>query len=178
MIHYYCFVPTLGKITASTKVFKVAVGSSSSDKDAKLCVESYAKRTLRYFHLWNASAELEISSRLVQTPVDPNSCSLGFQCIHVPVKKLWRAILDQTVFLLEDEPHVARNYRQILTILSPKFFFLNAQSSATSALPPSPRKNLSVRPSTDDICAAFGFGAIVFLYWLGSLLQQWESTFY
>lgn len=178
MIHYYCFMPATGKITASTKIFKVAVGSSSSDKDAKLCVESYAKRTLRYFHLWNASTELEISSRLIQTPADPDSFSLGFQCIHVPVKKLWRAILDQTVWLLEDEPHVARNYRQILSILSPTFFFLHAQSSAASALPHLPRKNLSVRPSTDDICAALGFGAIVFLYWLGSLLQQWESSFY
>lgn len=178
MIHYYCFMPATGKITASTKVFKVAVGSSSSDIYAKMCVEDFAKRTLRYFHLWNASAELEISSRLVQTPADPNSCSLGFQCIHVPVKKLWRAILDQTVWLLEDEPHVAKNYRQILSILSPKFFFLQAQSSAASALPHLPRKNLSVRPSTDDLCAAFSFGAIVFLYWLGSLLQQWESTFY
>lgn len=178
MIHYYCFMPATGKITASTKIFKVAVGSSSSDKDAKLCVESYAKRTLRYFHLWNASTELEISSRLIQAPTDPNSFSLGFQCIHVSVKKLWRAILDQTVWLLEDEPHVARNYRQILSILSPKFFFLHAQSSAASALPHLPRKNLSVRPSTDDLCAALGFGAIVFLYWLGCLLQQWEASFY
>lgn len=178
MIHYYCFMPATGKITASTKIFKVAVGSSSSDKDAKLCVESYAKRTLRYFHLWNASTELEISSRLIQTPVDPDSFSLGFQCIHVSVKKLWRAILDQTVWLLEDEPHVSRNYRQILSILSPRFFFLHAQSSAASALPHLTRKNLSVRPSTDDLCAALGFGAIVFLYWVGSLLQQWEASFY
>ena len=176
MIHYYCFMPATGKITASTKIFKVAVGSSSSDKGAKLCVESYAKRTLRYFHLWNASVELEISSRLVHAPVDPNSCSLGFQCIHVPVKKLWRAILDQTVWLLEDEPHVAKNYRQILSILSPKFFFLHAQSSAASALPHLTRKNLSVRPSTDDICAALSFGAIVFLFWLGCLVCQWEKA--
>lgn len=178
MIHYYCFMPATGKITAATKVFKVAVGSSSSDKEAKLCVESFAKRTLRYFHLWNASTELEISSRLIQDPADPNSFSLGYQCIHVPVKKLWRAILDQTVWLLEDEPHVARNYRQILSILSPKFFFLHAKSSDASALPHLIRKNLSVRPSTDDLCAALGFGAIVFLFWIGSLLQQWESSFY
>lgn len=176
MIHYYCFMPATGKITASTKVFKVAVGSSSSDKDAKLCVESYAKRTLRYFNLWNASTELEISSRLIQTPVDTNSISLGYQCIHVSVKKLWRAILDQTIWLLEDEPHVAKNYRQILSILSPNFFFLHARSSAASALPHLPRKNLSVRPSTDDICAALGFGAIVFLYWLGCLVCNLEKS--
>lgn len=176
MIHYYCFMPATGKITASTKIFKVAVGSSSSDKVAKLCVESYAKRTLRYFHLWNASTELEIGSRLIHTPVDPDSFSLGYQCIHVPVKKLWRAILDQTVWKLEDEPYVTRNYRQILSILSPKFFFLHAQSSAASALPHLPRKNLSVRPSTDDICAALGFAAIVFLYWLGCLVCNLEKT--
>ena len=178
MIHYYCFMPATGKINAATKVFKVAVGSSSSDKVAKMCVESFAKRNDRYFHLWNASAELEINSRLVQSVCDPNSISLGYQCIHVPVKKLWRAILDQTVCQLQDDTQVLRNYRQILSILSPAFFFSQAKSCLSASLPPSPRKNLSVRPSTDDLCAAFGFGALVFLYWVSSLLQQWEATFY
>lgn len=178
MIHYYCYMPSWGKITASTKVFKVAVGSSSADQVAKQCVEAFAKRTDRYFNLWNAQAELEISSRLIQGPCDPNSIALGYQCIHVPVRTLWRAILDQTVYLLKDDPNVGTNYRRMLSILSPSFFFSQARSCLSAALPPSPRKNLSVRPSTDDYCAAFGFGALVFLYWLGSLVCQWEQSFY
>ena len=178
MIHYYCFVPTTGKITATTKVFKVAVSSSSSDKVAKMCVESYAKRKGFYFSLWNAAAEIEIGSRLIQIPLDRSAVWLGYKRIHVPVKKLWRAILDYTIDQIEDEPNVTRNKAKMMAMLSPTFFFLYAQSSAASALPHLSRKNLNVRPSTDDLCAAFGFGAIVFLYWVGSLLQQWESAFY
>ena len=178
MIHYYCFVPTTGKITATTKVFKVAVSSSSSDKVAKMCVESYAKRKGFYFGLWNAAAEIEIGCRLVHVPLDRNSISLGYQRVHVPVKKLWEALYYNTLDQLKDEPNVIRNKAKMMAMLSPTFFFLQAQSSAASALPHLPRKNLSVRPSTDDLCAAFGFGAIVFLYWLGGLLQQWEASFY
>lgn len=176
MIHYYCFMPSAGKISASTKVFKVAVGSSSADKVAKKCVEAYARRTHRYFNLWNAQAELEISSRLIQGPCDPNSIALGYQCIHVPVRTLWRAILDQTVYLLKDDPRVGTNYRRMLSILSPSFFFSQARSCLSTALPPSQRKNLSVKPSSDDYCAAFGFGALVFLYWLGCLVCNLEKA--
>lgn len=176
MIHYYCFVPTLGKITATTKVFKVAVSSSSSDKVAKMCVESYAKRKGFYFGLWNAAAEIEIGCRLVHVPLDRNSISLGYQRVHVPVRKFWGAILDNAIDQLEDEPYVSRNKAKMMAMLSPAFFFLHAQSSAASALPHLPRKNLSVRPSTDDLCAAFGFGAIVFLYWLGCLVCNLEKA--
>ena len=178
MIHYYCFVPTLGKITATTKVFKVAVSSSSKDEFEFLCVKDYAKRKGFYFGLWNAAAEIEIGCRLIHTPLDRNSISLGYLCVHVPVKKLWLALYYHTLDQLEDEPNVTRNKAKMMAMLSPTFFFLHAQSSAASALPHLPRKNLSVRPSTDDLCAALGFGAIVFLYWVGSLLQQWESSFY
>ncbi len=178
MIHYYVFMPATGKITASTKVFKVAVGSSAADKVAKQCVEDFARRNGRYFNLWNAQAEFEIHSRLIQGPCDPNSIALGYQCIHVPVRTLWRAILNQTVYLLKDDPSVTSNYRRMLSILSPSFFFSQAHSFLSTPLPPPTRKNLSVRPSTDDYCAAFGFGALVFLYWLGSMVCQWEQSFY
>ena len=178
MIHYYCFGPTLGKITATTKVFKVAVSSSRGDICAKRFVESYAKRKGFYFGLWNAAAEIEIDCRLIHIPLDKNSISLGYQRIHIEVRKLMDAILDNTIDLLQDEPNVIRNKAKMMAMLSPTFFFLQTQYSAASALPHLPRKNLSVRPSTDDLCAAFGFGAIVFLYWIGSLLQQWEASFY
>lgn len=176
MIHYYCYMPSWGKISASTKVFKVAVGSSSADKVAKQCVEDFARRTNRYFNLWNEQAELEISSRMIQGPCDPNSIALGYQCIHVPVRTLWGAILDQTVYLLKDDPRVSSNYRRMLSILSPSFFFSQARSCLSAALPPSLRKNLSVRLSTDDYCAAFGFGALILLYWLGCLVCNLEKA--
>ncbi len=176
MLHYYCFMPAKGKITAATKVFKVAVGLGSKDQVAKLCVESFAKRKGFYFRLWDHQTELEIDSRLVQSAVDPNSVCLGYQCIHVPVRKLWMAACDGSIHLLQDETKVSQNLSKMMAILSPSFFFSQVSHSIASALPPSPRKNLSVRPSTDDICAALSFGALVLLYWLGCLVRQWELS--
>lgn len=169
-------MPATGKITAATKVFKVAVGLGSKDQVSKLCMESFAKRKGFYFRLWDRQTEIEIDSRLIQAPVDPNSVCMGFQCIHVPVRKLWMAACDGTIHLLQDEPKVSKNLAKMMAILSPSFFFSQVSHSIASALPPSPRKNLSVRPSTDDICAALSFGALVLLYWLGCLVRQWELS--
>lgn len=176
MVHYYCFMPSTGKITAATKVFKVAVGNGSKDQVSKLCMESFAKRKGFYFRLWDDRTELEINSRLIQSPVDPNSICLGYQCIHVPVRKLWLAACDGTIYLLKDEPRFSQNVAKMMAILSPSFFFSQVSQSIAAALPPSPRKNLSVRPSTEDICAAISFGALVLLYWLGCLVRQWELS--
>lgn len=176
MVRYYCFMPATGKITAATKVFKVAVGSGSKDQVSKLCMESFAKRKGFYFRPWDRQTELEINSRLIQSPVDPNSICLGFLCIHVPVRKLWLAACDGTIYLLKDEPRVSRSFAKMMAILSPSFFFSHVSHSLASALPPSPRKNLRVRPSTDDICAALAFGALVLLYWLACLVRQWELS--
>lgn len=176
MLHYYCFMPAKGKITAATKVFKVAVGSGPKDQVSKLCVESFAKRKGFYFRLWDKRTELEIGSRLIQSAVDPNSVCLGYQCIHVPVRALWVAACDGTIHLLKDAPKVSRNLSKMMAILSPSFFFSHAFHSLASTLPPPPRKNLSVRPSSDDICAAISFGALVLLYWLGCLVRQWELS--
>lgn len=176
MLHYYCFMPAKGKITAATKVFKVAVGSGPKDQVSKLCVESFAKRKGFYFRLWDDRTELEISSRLVQSPVDPNSVCLGYQCVHVPVRELWVAACDGTIHVIKDAPKVSQNLFKMMAILSPSFFFSHAFHSLASTLPPPPRKNLSVRPSSDDICAAISFGALVLLYWLGCLVRQWELS--
>lgn len=169
-------MPAKGKITAATKVFKVAVGSGPKDQVSKLCVESFAKRKGFYFRLWDKRTELEIGSRLIQSAVDPNSVCLGYQCIHVPVRALWVAACDGTIHLLKDAPKVSRNLSKMMAILSPSFFFSHAFHSLASTLPPPPRKNLSVRPSSDDICAAISFGALVLLYWLGCLVRQWELS--
>lgn len=176
MIHYYCFVPTEGKITAATKIFRVAVGSSKEDATRVMIMESYAKRHGLYFHLWDDHANHEIDSRLIQRPTNAFSVGRGCRVVYVSIKSLRQAIIEGRVYALDDDPEYARNYFRMASTLCPSFFFQNIGKKIKSALPPFPRKNLSVRPSTEDISAAIGFAALLFLYWLGCMLLQWEKA--
>lgn len=176
MIRYYCFVPTQGKITAATKIFRVAVGSSSEDATRVMIMESYAKRHGLYFHLWNDDANREVDSRLIQRPTNAYSVGRGCRVVYVSIKSLRQAIIAGKLYALDDDPEYARNYFRMASTLCPSFFFQNIGKKIKSALPPFPRKNLSVRPSTEDISAAIGFAALLFLYWLGCMLLQWEKA--
>lgn len=176
MKRYYCFVPTEGKITAATKVFRVAVSSSTEDATRVLIMESYAKRRGLYFHLWNDDANREINSRLIQRPTDAFSIGRGCRVVYVSIKSLRQAIIEGKLYALDDDPKVTRNYFRMASTLCPSFFFRNVGAKIAKSLPPFPRKNLSVRPSTDDYAAAIGFAALLFLYWLGCLICQWEKA--
>lgn len=176
MIRYYCFVPTEGKITAATKVFRVAVSSSKEDEVCVQTMKAYASRHGLYFHLWDDQANKEIDSRLIQRPTDAFSVGRGCQVVYVSIKSLRDAIVAGTLYALKDDPRDVSNYFRMASTLCPSFFFRNTCKKIKSSLPPFPRKNLSVRPTADDYCAAIAFAAILFLYWLGCLICQWEKT--
>lgn len=176
MKRYYCFVPTEGKITAATKVFRVAVGASSKDAVRVLLMEDYAKRHGLYFHLWDDDANHVVHSRLIQRPTDSFSVDRGCHVVYVSIESLRQAIVAGRLYALEDDPEYARNYFRMASTLCPAFFFRNTCKKIKKSLPPFPRKNLSVRPTVDDYCAAIAFAAILFLYWLACLLIQWEKA--
>lgn len=176
MKRYYCFIPTQGKITATTKVFRVAVGSSAREQAQLAYVSEYASRMELFFHVWNDVANKEIDSRLVQRPTGAFSVGRGCHVVYVSVNSLLQAIVEGSLHALFDDPQVTKSYFKMASTLCPSFFFRNACKKIKKSLPPFPRKNLSVRPSSDDICAAIGFAALLFLYWLGCLLLQWEKA--
>ena len=176
MKRYYCLIPTTGKITAAIKVFRVSVGATAKDGAQVLFAADWAKRQGIYFHVWDDKANKEIDSRLIQRQSDYFSIGRGCKVVYVSISSLVQAIVAGTLHSLEDDPKATRNYFRMASTLSPSFFFRNIGAKVTKSLPPFPRKNLSVRPSTDDICAAIGFAALLFLYWLGCLLIQWEKA--
>lgn len=176
MKRYYCFVPSEGKISAATKVFRVSVGSSTKDAVRVLMMKDYAKRHGLYFHLWDDDANNVVHSRLIQRPTDAFSVGRGCRVVYVSIKSLREAIVAGRLYALEDDPEYARNYFRMASTLCPSFFFRNTCKKIKKALPPFPRKNLSVRPTADDYCAAIGFAALLFLYWIGCLICQWEKT--
>lgn len=176
MKRYYCLIPTTGKITAAIKVFRVSVGATAKDGAQVLFAADWAKRQGFYFHVWDDKANKEIDSRLIQRQSDYFSIGRGCKVVYVSISSLVQAIVAGTLHSLEDDPKATRNYFRMASTLCPSFFFQNVGRKIKSALPPFPRKNLSVRPTTDDYCAAIGFAALLFLYWLGCLLIQWEKA--
>lgn len=176
MKRYYCFIPTQGKITAATKVYRVAVGSSAKEQAQLAYVSEYASRMELFFHIWNDVANKEINSRLVQRPTGAFLVGRGCRIVYVSVNSLLQAIVEGSLHALFDDPQVTKNYFKMASSLCPSFFFQNIGKKIKSSLPPFPRKNLSVRPSTDDYAAAIAFAAILFLYWLGCMLLQWEKA--
>lgn len=169
-------MPSEGKITAATKVFRVAVGSSKEDEVRVLRMVGYARTHGLYFHLWNDDANREINSRLIQHPTNAFSVGRGCRVVYVSIKSLLDAIVEGRLYALDDDPKYARNYFRMASTLCPSFFFRNVGAKMAQYLPPFQRKNLSVRPTADDYCAAIAFAAILFLYWLGCLLLQWEKA--
>lgn len=176
MKRYYCLIPTTGKITAAIKVFRVSVGATAKDGAQVFFAADWARRQGFYFRVWDDKANREIDSRLIQRPTDAFSVGRGCKVVYVSISSLVQAVVAGTLHSLEDDPKYARNYFRMASTLCPSFFFRNTCKKIKSALPPFPRKNLNVRPSTDDISAAIAFAAILFLYWLGCLICHWEKT--
>lgn len=176
MKRYYCLIPTTGKITAAIKVFRVSVGATAKDGAQVLFSADWAKRQGFYFHVWDDSANKEVNSRLIQKQCDSFSFGRGCHMVYVSISTLAQAIVSGTLHTLDDDPKVTRNYFRMASTLCPSFFFRNVGAKIAKSLPPFPRKNLSVRPSTDDYAAAIGFAALLFLYWLGCLICQWEKA--
>ena len=178
MVHYYCFIPVTGLLSPNQKIFKVSVGGSKRDEEKARLVELYAKDANLYFHLWTDDAENEITSRMMLSPDASFSVGRGLKVVYCSISSLLKSIIDDTLFSLDDAPHVFNNYFKLNCLLSPKFYFQNTMKKIKKSVPPSTRKNLRVRPSTDDICAAISFGAILILYWLACLLRQWENSIF
>lgn len=176
MKRYYCLIPTTGKITAATKVFRVSVGATAKDGAQVLFSADWARRQGFYFHVWDDLANKEIDSRIIQRQSDSFLLGRGCKVVYVSISTLYQAIVAGTVHTLDDDPKVTRNYFKLASTLSPSFFFQNVGAKMAKSLPPFPRKNLRFGPSTDDYCAAIGFAALLFLYWLGCLLIQWEKA--
>lgn len=178
MVHYYCFIPVSGAILPTQKIFKVSVGKSKRDTEKARLVELYAQDSNLYFHLWSDDAIREIEHRLALHPEASFSVDSGCRIVYCSISSLLKAIISDSVDTLNDPAYVFRNYFKLHSLLSPSFFFSNFSKSVSRPRASQIRKNLSVRPSSDDICAAIGFGCVLLLYWLGCLLRSWEQSLF
>ena len=156
----------------------MSVGKSKRDTEKARLVELYAQDCNLYFGLWSDNAIREIEHRLVMHPEASFSVDSGCRIVYCSISSLLKAIISDSVDTLNDPSYVFRNYFKLHSLLSLSFFFSNFSKSVSRPRASQIRKNLSVRPSSDDICAAIGFGCVLFLYWLGCLLRSWEQSLF
>lgn len=176
MTHYYCFVESAGNITPDTRIFKVKVGDCRRDQIKRALLENYAEDTGAFFRVWDGDTDYFLSRALSLKPDSGRETWLGSLTVSTDICTLYRHILDGTLSDLRRPPFAVRNFLRMSSILSPSFFFKNRPRRKAESVPTVPRKNLSVRPTDDEIHAALCFAAIVLLYWLGSLIGCWERA--
>lgn len=173
---YYCFIPKSGMLDAQSKVFKVAVGISQRDQVKRQLLDLYACDCDLFFRVWDDTTEFELKCRMSQSPDSRFLVGRGLKIVNVSISKLYQAIIDDTLDMLDNPANVNHNYFIMNAKLSSRFFFLNKSKNKVIPRAYSTRKNLSIRPSSEDHIAAIGFGLVCLLYWLGSLLELWESS--
>lgn len=171
----YCFIPIVGQLTAESKIFRVSVGISQRDQIKRQLIDCYSCDCGLFWRVWDDTTEFEIKCRMSQSPDSRFLVGRGLIVINVSVSQMYDAIINNTLDSLSNPPRVNLNYFRLNSTLSPRFFFLNQGGKKVLPRAYSTRKNLSPRPSSEDNIAALCFGLLVFLYWIGCLLEIWES---
>lgn len=176
MVHYYCFIENPSNLQAGTRVFKVKVGDSQRDQVKRVLVDCYSTDTNAFFRLWDADTDYFLAHQTHTQPLDHAGMSSGLIVIVTDIRTLYRNIVSGTLDTISNPPQVARNLFRMMSILSPSFFLKNFSARRATSVPPVARKNLSVRPCSEDSIAAIGFALMALLYWLGSLVGCWENA--
>lgn len=178
MKSYYCFVPSEGKLTPESKVFKVAVGVSERDQIKLRLVSLYAVDADLFFRIWDSSTDFELDCMTDDRFRDLLLVGRGFKVVVVSISQLYRAIVDGSVDSLDNPPHVAKNFFLMSSTLSPRFYFKNKISKLKRGCAPLTRKNLSGGDVPSVLNALIGFIILVILYWVGALVEAIEKGWY
>ena len=176
MVHFYCFIEDPCNLQAGSHVFKVKVGDSQRDQVKRFQVDCYATDTNAFFRLWDTDTDYYLARQTHTAPRDHACVSSGLVVIVTDIRTLYRNIVAGTLDTISNPTQVARNAFRMMPILSQSFFFKNHSARRATHVPPVARKNLSVRPCSEDNIAAVGFALMALLYWLGSLVGCWENA--
>lgn len=178
MKSYYCFIPYTGKLDAQSKIFRVSVGISEREQVKRQLIDLFACDCGYYWRIWDDTTDYEIKCRIAIKPADRDFISMGFTIVGVSVSVLYQAIVDGTFMSLDNPDYVNRNIFKLNATLSTRFFFQHNNQKKTTSRAYSKCKNLSDRCCSEGMSSAIKISFIVFLYWLGSLLEIWERTMY
>lgn len=178
MKHKYLFVPDAEHFSANSMYYIVWAGSSQRDQAKVTLLDCYSCDTGGFFRIWDEDTEMWLaakfrglfsgSSRLVEIPLS----------LEINVSECYKAVIDGTLAMRKNPPHVTRNHCHLLSRLSPSFF-CSARSAQRNHSPfPFSRINLSELKQSEHARVAGLFCLILIIFLLSGYLEGVERWMY
>ena len=161
MKRYYYFVRNLNGFGSDDVVYKVAVGSSLREHAKMVLVSEFAKDCGMYFQQVSDVSDRAISS-LANSLFKGTSFALMYlRRANISISDLYQMIVDDSFVTFEQNLTEPATKFQLLSLLSPSFFFINQPSKCITSCQPSRSKYLSHAKGSQNASVAIAFGLIL-----------------
>lgn len=178
MKRFYYFVHNLHGFGVDDVVYKVAVGSSLRESAQADLIREYATDCGCYFRL--VSDESDRAINCLAESLFPHSkfALLHLRRANLSVSELYRLIVEDSFATFERDLHESRSKFQLLSILSPSFFYHNHNSNSNTKCQPNRRKYLSPAKGSENTRVALAVGVVIVLFLISGYLEGLERWIY
>lgn len=176
MKRYFYFVRNLYGFGANDVVYKVGVGSSLRESAQAELINQYAADCGCYFRLVSDESDRAIDLLAKSLFPDSKFALLHLRRANLSVSELFRLIVEDSFATFERDLHESRSKFQLLSILSPSFFYHNHKSNCITTCQPNRRKYLSPAKGSDNTRVAVAVGVIIVLFLISGYLEGLERV--
>lgn len=178
MKRFYYFVRNLHGFGVNDVVYKVAVGTSLRESVQLELIRQYATDCGCYFHLVSDDSDLAMNCLAESLFPDSKFALLHLRRANLSVSELYRLIIDDSFTTFERDLKESRTKFQLLSILSPSFFYHNHNSNCITSCQPNRRKYLSPAKGSENTHVAVAVGVIIVLFLISGYLEGLERWIY
>lgn len=178
MKRFYYFVRNLHGFGANDVVYKVGVGSSLRESAQQELINQYAADCGCYFRLVSDESDRAIDLLAKSLFPDSKFALLHLRRANLSVSELYRMIVEDSFATFEKDLAESRSKFQLLSILSPSFFYHNHTSICHTTCQPIRRKYLSPAKGSENTHVALAVGVIIVLFLISGYLEGLERWIY
>lgn len=178
MKRFYYFVRNLHGFGVNDVVYKVGVGSSLRECAQVELIRQFAADCGCYFRLVSDESDLAIDHLAKSLFPDSKFALLHLRRANLSVAELYRLIVEDSFGTFERDLHESGSKFQLLSILSPSFFYHNHKSNCITSCQPNRRKYLSHAKGSENTQVAFAVGVIIVLFLISGYLEGLERWIY
>lgn len=178
MKRYYYFVRNLNGFCPDDVVYKVAVGSSMREHAKMILVSEFARDCGMYFQPVSDKSDRAISS-LANSLFKGTSFALMYlRRANVSISDLYQMIVDDSFITFERNLTEPTTKFQLLSLISPSFFFINQPIKCITSCQPSRSKYLSPAEGSENTHVLISVWLILGLFMLAGYLEGLERWTY
>lgn len=178
MKRYFYFVRNLHGFCANDVVYKVGVGSSLRECAQVELIRQFATDCGCYFRLVSDKSDRAINCLAESLFPDSKFALLHLRRANLSVTELYRLIVEDSFATFERDLHESRSKFQLLSNLSPTFFYHNHKSNCITSCQPNRRKYLSPAKGSENTQVALAIGVIIVLFLISGYLEGLERWTY